>query len=188
MSRCLAPSAAILLFSVSLSVAGTEETTLQSYPLPDHGSLKLAVPKSWQEELQQPSNRLPPTMVFTPKSGSAFEILFTPMWPPRPDIPMPNAEEIKLKVENAASDVKPQAVEKVIPLKELKGTSGAGYYFSITDRAPEPDEYKYMTQGILRIGELLATFTILTNDGSGAVVLDALTMVRSASHVKATLP
>ncbi len=188
MSRCLATYAVALLFIVSNSIAGAEETALRSYTLPDHGSLKLAVPKSWKEELEQPSNRLPPTIIFTPKSGSTFEILLTPMWPPRPDIPMPNAEEIKQKVERAASSAKDQAVEKVIPLKEMKGTAGPGYYFSVTDRAPKPDEYKYMTQGIVRIGELITTFTILTNDGSGAVLSDALAMVSTAAHVKATVP
>jgi hypothetical protein len=32
----------------------------------------------------------------------------------------------------------------VTALQELKGTEGRGIYFSATDRAPDPGEYKYL--------------------------------------------
>jgi hypothetical protein len=56
----------------------------------------------------------------------------------------------------------------------MRGESGMGYYFSATDRAPKPGEFKYLTQGILHIGELVASFTILSNDGGEANASDAL--------------
>ncbi|HEY7676568.1 MAG TPA: hypothetical protein VIG69_05830, partial [Candidatus Methylomirabilis sp.] len=72
-----------------------------------------------------------------------------------------------------------------IEVRELQGVAARGYYFSATDRAPKPGEYKFMTQGMLRVGSLLVTFTILTNDGQGNIVADALAMLRSARHVEA---
>jgi hypothetical protein len=59
---------------------------------------------------------------------------------------------------------------------------GPGFYFSATDRAPKPDEYKFLTQGVVRVGELSVTFTILTNDGQDAVVKQALDALKSATQ------
>ena len=65
---------------------------------------------------------------------------------------------------------------------ELQGTAGKGFYFCATDRAPKPGEYKYLTQGTIRVGELLVTFTILTNDGQAGVVSGAMMMLKTARH------
>jgi hypothetical protein len=65
---------------------------------------------------------------------------------------------------------------------EFQGRSGPGFYFSATDRAPKPGEYKFLTQGIVRVGELSVTFTILTNDGQEAVVKQALEALKGASQ------
>ena len=98
-------------------------------------------------------------------------------------MPRSTADEMRRDVERAAERAKPQAVEKTIEVKELSGSSSLGYYFSATDRAPAPGEYKYLTQGMIRVGGLVVTFTILTNDGQAAIVADAVAMIGSASHV-----
>jgi hypothetical protein len=85
-------------------------------------------------------------------------------------------------VEQLAEEAKPQATESVIEVKELRGTSGSGYYFSATDRAPGPGGFKYMTQGQIRVGGLSLLFTILTNDGQANVVSDGLTVIADAIH------
>lgn len=99
-------------------------------------------------------------------------------------MPSPNAERIRTQVKRAAEHARPQAVEHDINLKELKGASGIGYYFFATDRAPKPDEYKYMTQGMILVGDIALAFTILTNDGQDNVIADALSMLKNAVHVK----
>ena len=55
--------------------------------------------------------------------------------------------------------------------------------FFSTDRAPKPDEYKYMTQGMILVGDIALTFTILTNDGQEIVITNALSMLKSSTHV-----
>jgi hypothetical protein len=75
-------------------------------------------------------------------------------------------------------------VETNIGVIEFAGSSGPGFYFSVTDRAPKPDEYKFMTQGMLKVSDLVMTFTILTNDGQEQIARDALAMLRSAIHVQ----
>ena len=173
-----------MLFVSSTVIA--EENATRSYQLPDHGIIQLLVPKSWQEEVHQPPGRVPPTIIFTPKTGPSFELLLTPIFSARQGMVMPTPSELKKNVERAAENAKGQAVEKTISVKELKGASAIGYYFSATDRSPKPGEYRHMTQGTLRVGELAPTFTILTNDGAESVVADSLAMLKSAVHAPKT--
>ena len=172
----------LLYFSTNVVIA--EETGIRRYPLPDHGSIQLKVPTFWADDLRQPPHQLPPTVSFKPKSGNRFEILMTPIWPASKDISLPNSEKIKQLVQQAAEHAQSQSVEKTLQLRELKGSSGGGYYFSATDRAPEPDGYKYMTQGTIRVGDLMVMFTLLTNDGQEMVINNALSMLKSAIHIK----
>lgn len=174
-------SCLLLCFSVNATLA--QDTDTRRYPLPDHGSIQLKIPVSWADDLRQPSHRLPPTIAFKPKSGKRFEILITPIWPEPRSASLPNSEKIRQLVQQAAERAKLQSVEKTLHLIELKSVSGNGYYFSATDRAPEPEGYKYMTQGTMRVRSLMVMFTLLTNDGQEKVINDAFSMLKSAVHV-----
>jgi hypothetical protein len=71
---------------------------------------------------------------------------------------------LKASVGQSTAEPLRQAVEKAVTIQELRGKQTVGYYYSLTDRAPPPGEYKYITQGELLVGELLTTFTILHQD------------------------
>ncbi len=165
-------------------IIGAEETFGRLYPLPGHGKLRLEVPISWIHKIKQPPNRLPPTIEFKNKIKDSFTILITTIWPANETIPPPSDKSIQQQVKKAAEAVGNQSVEKTLPIKEIKGTSGFGYYYFATDPSPKPGEYKYMTQGIIRIGELSVPFTILTNDENENIINDALEMLKSAKHLK----
>jgi len=179
-SRCVI----LLLLGFTVMAVAAEKTNDRRYPLPDHGLFQMKVPMSWKDELRQPPDRLPPTIVLRPASGDQFQVLITPIWLARKDVPLPSGEAIRQQVQRGVESAKSQAVEETLKVMELQGSSGSGYYFSATDKAPKPGEYKFMTQGILLVGELIVTFTILTNDSQRNVVNDALTMLKSAIHVK----
>jgi len=183
MFKPFASLAFALLFAQGVAIAG--DTPIREFPLPDHGSLAIAVPDAWQVDVDQPAENLPPTLKFTTKAGTAFEFFITPLWPMNGKTPPLDPAGLHKQVADAAETLKPQAVEKTIEVKEIKGVSGVGYYFSATDRAPKPGEYKYVTQGILPVGELATTFTILSNDGSEATVKTALLLLRGAMQKKA---
>jgi hypothetical protein len=174
--------ASMLLLVATL--AGAESTTVRTFVVPEHGSLQLSVPESWPVELRDAPNRTLPTIAFGPNEGATYQVLITPLAPARKDGPPLAASAVKQMVEQAAQDAKAQSVEKTLVIKELKSGNNAGYYFSATDRAPKPDEYKNLTQGIFSLGEVLLTFTILTNDGYEAIVPAALTMIKSAVQVR----
>lgn len=171
----------VILIALCATTAIAAETRLTRYPLPDHGGLQCSVPASWKETVQQPPKRLPPTITFSPKVGKPFMMLVTPMWQARRDAPPISATEIRKQVQQAAQDATAQAVEKTINVMEFKAATGMGYCFSATDSAPEPGGYKYLTQGMLPLGELLVSFTILTNDGQQQTIADALSMLATAT-------
>jgi hypothetical protein len=164
--------AAALLFSRIISP--------RYYPLPGHGTLLLQVPAGWLDRLVQPPGDMPPTVTFSPRSGAAFEVLVTAGWPTKPGEPLMDRNELKRQVEMAADKAQPRSLEKVLVVKELAGLVCRGFYFSASDRAPKPGEYKYLTQGIARVRGVLLVFTVLSNDGQEAIVRAALDMVRGA--------
>jgi hypothetical protein len=152
------------------------------YPLGDYGSFRIDIPLSWKDELQQPSNRTSPVISLSPRSGNPFQIFITPVCGAKKE--MLKDEAIKLLVQKSAERVKPQAVEKTLRLVGLQGSSSRGYYFFTTDKAPKPGEHKYMTQGVLAVGDLIVTFTILTSNHHEEVAKEALTLLREARHLK----
>jgi hypothetical protein len=152
----------------------------QNFPLPGHGALLLNVPEGWKAGLKQPAGGLPPTIGLGPQSGAPFVVLITAVWGTSPGEAVPDDAKIRSTVTLAAKSAEGQSVEGVLSLKDLAGSSGRGYYFRATDRAPAPGEWKYLSQGMIRTGAIALTFTILTNDGQAAAEKAALEMIRLA--------
>jgi len=173
----------ILLVGFAFIAAAAEQTKDRRYTLPGHGVLQMKVPVSWKEEVKQQSDKLPPTITFQPTSGAQFLIGITPFWKESEDAPELNDYATRRMVQRAADKAQEIAVEKTLKIIYLEGSSGHGYYFSATDKAPEKGGYKFLTQGILLVDELAVTFTILTNDGQKDVENAALEMIKGASHV-----
>ena len=156
--------------------------TPQVFELPEHGALTLFMPEGWVGELKQPGSQVPPTITIAPRSGAKFVITITVAWPIPSAYNILDENTIRSEVATAAKSAEPQSVEGVLPLLEIKGVDGRGFYFTATDRAPKPNEAKYLTQGIIRVGGISLGFTVLTNDGQEAVVRAALEMLRTAVH------
>jgi hypothetical protein len=152
------------------------------FELPDHGALALLLPDGWVAKVRQPPNRLPPTIMMRPLADGAGEIIVTAVWPVGSATKIPDETTLRSEVGDAAKNAASQSVERVLPIQEIKGVDGRGFYFAATDRAPKPGEYKYLTQGIIRVGKIALAFTILTNDGQEAVVQAALKVLRTAVH------
>jgi hypothetical protein len=176
----LATAAALCL----AATAGAVDTFGRLFPLRDQEKLKLEVPVSWFHEIRQGSAGAPPTILFKTKSPDSFLVLLTPIDPSRETVAAASDASIRRQVEDSARKAEPSSVEKKLEVMELRGASGRGYYFFATDPSPRPGTWKYMTQGILRVGELAISFTILTNEGQKDVINDALRMLRNAKHLK----
>ncbi len=175
---------AIELPSKASSIAPGQSTNahVRRYTLPDHGHFVVQVPELWTDQLRQPPNRLPPTIQFRPASGKPFEVLITTIWPANKDLQPPTPDMIRQQVEKIAASAKSQAIESALSIIEFQGQSNRGYYFSATDRAPKSGEFKFLTQGIVRVGELTVTFTVLTNDEQESIVKQAIELLKNATH------
>jgi len=169
-----------LVLILTSFMASAENIEVKSYTLQKHGTFELKVPVSWKDSVAQPPDGLPPTVTLSPKIGAQFQILITPIWLARPDTKPPTPDELRANVSQAADIAALQSVEESIEVKELKGSTNIGYYFSATDQAPKSGEFKYLNQGLIAVSDLLVSFTILTNDGQDAIVQEALSLLSSA--------
>jgi hypothetical protein len=169
-----------LFLALALVVFGTanaEDSKTRSYSLPGHGYIELDVPVSWQDSVRQPPDALPPTITFTAASGAHFQVIVTPFWAMGTAAKPPTNVELSRLVHGATAEAAQSSVEKTLEVKDMGMGSNVGYYFTATDRAPKPDEYKYLNQGMMRVGDLSIAFTILTNDGQEKIAAQALSMV-----------
>jgi len=154
-----------ILESVSFEekLAGRKIET--SYRVNDQHVIVLEIPEKWLDKIQRPKD-LPPTIIFKPERMPAMAIHVTPMWNPGRDKDFNSPERILKILQDGGNKSLPEAVEKELKFRELKGKTGLGYYFSITDKAPsiKAGDYRYMTQGGIPVGNLLVMFTILSNE------------------------
>jgi hypothetical protein len=112
-----------------------------------------------------------------------MELMVTPMRSPTGVNPAFNKpERIRAVLEDGGRNLLPGAVEKELVLRELRGRSADGFCFTLTDKAPKPGEWKYMTQGGVGVADLFLMFTIFTNDSDSTVIQPALEMIANASH------
>jgi hypothetical protein len=179
-TRILFSLAAVLLATAPAFSA--ERTIEKSIPLPGHGTFKLSVPAAWTVEVIQKERTIPPSIALRPAKGKGFEVVVAPIWRPRPDVPLPTRQSMQEQLMRNVEYIQPQAVEQQIGLVEFQGKTGPGMYFVVTDKAPTPQGYKYMMQGLLSVSELLVVVTALSNESKEKIVRELLPVLRSASH------
>jgi len=170
----------VLLATATTAIAAAGEK--KAFALPDKSTLELVIPAGWKDELKANPGSTPATINLGPRDGASFQVSLTPIARQRPGGSVDTAIKMRQSVQQAADKVKPSAVEQYLPVEELTGAPAPGYYFSATDREPKPGEYKYLTQGMLLVGDVVVSFSVLTNDGQEKVRDEALAMLRSASH------
>ena len=164
------------LLAVSVALAAPAPVHIL---VPGRGEVALLVPSGWGQSRDSGAPGGAPTLSLAPQSGPTFSVMVT-VFPAGVHEGAIDPTPIRAFVGEAAKEAQSQAVEKKLLVLELKGSGGRGFYFTATDRAPAPGEWKYLTQGAIGIGSAMLVFTILTNDGQEAVSAAALDMVRRA--------
>ena len=167
-----------LLLSLATSATSiAADGEKKAVALPDKSKLELAIPAGWQDELKEKS------IALSPREGAPFQVVLTPVARQKPGASADTAIQMRHNVQQAADKVKPSAMEPYLPVEPVTGAPGPGYYFSATDREPKPGEFKYLTRGMLLVGDVVVSFSILTNDKQEKARDQALAMLKSASHV-----
>lgn len=163
-------------------VCADEKTTIKRYPIPDHGVLELNVPASWKTKIHKPQEDMPPTMIFSPATGNDFQVTMMVLWGKKEEPDFNRTERVKTFLEKEGQKLLTRIVETKIVLNEIKGITHTGYYFSVTDKNPEPGEYRYMTRAGIGVGSLLLQVTVLHRVREAGAVKDTLFMLREAKQ------
>jgi hypothetical protein len=148
------------------------------------GTLLVKTPAAWGFRASKPDRTTPRDIQFMDPGGD-YQMMLTLF---------PDAQALlqgataRAFVEMARDAAKPKAVESDPPLVALKGTSGDGFYFQVTDKdlvgkPSKPDDWKYLRQGALLAGESLLLFSLLSNVKEGPVVDGALHTLSEARVV-----
>jgi hypothetical protein len=153
----------------------------EQFILPNHGTLALNVSADWKASVKTPAGDSPQTILITPKHGAAFRMLLTPIWGDATRT-LPDDAEIRSVVASAAKSAEIASAQGPVAVHNIAGSGTSGYYFYAADKAATVGGWKYLRQGTVKTGDIVLTFTILTNDGQQANAKTALDMVRHASH------
>jgi len=173
--------AGLLLSFAVATTAVAADGEKKVFPLPDSSKLELTIPAGWKGEAKTAQGKAPAMIVLTPREGAGFQVVITPVARQRPGTSADTAIQMRQSVQDAADKVKASAAESILTAEELTGAPGPGYYFSATDREPKPTEFKYLTQGMLLVGDVIVSFGILTNDGQEKAKDEALAILKGAS-------
>jgi hypothetical protein len=171
-----------ILESVSFEDKTPGKKIKTSYRVSEMHVLTLDVPYGWQDEIQRSKGDPGPTIVFRPEKMPASDIVVTPIWSLQQEEGFNSGQRIREILEEGGRGALAESVEKELNFREIKGKSGSGWYFTLTDKAShiKPGEYKYMTQGGIGVGHLLVMFTIFTNEKDSPHIPAALEMVARA--------
>jgi hypothetical protein len=171
-----------LVTLVALIIAMPAGAAELNVTLPGRDGMVLELPAGWVAQVRRPRPDLPPTIAVASADPKAFQVLLTPIWPIG-NGKAPTADDLRRLVEGAAEQARAHTVESNVPIQDLAAKGKTGYFFSATDRQPEPEGFKYMTQGAIGLNELRITFTILINGEPKEVRSKALEMLRSIRRV-----
>ena len=180
--RILAMALAAAILGGSPLLAANSKA-LRKYPIPGLGILEMNVPTAWQDKVHRPQEKMPPTLIFKPASGTDFEVMVVVSGGPKGEKGFNNPDRIRAMLETEGRKLLPKIAEPKIALQEMKGETTTGYYFTVTDKAPEPGEYRYMTRAGLGVGTVLLNATILHRVKESDSLREALLMLREARQV-----
>jgi hypothetical protein len=172
-----------VMFLVANNASAAGPKAIRKYPIPDHGVLELNVPTSWKGEVHKPQENMPPTIIFKPAVGKDFEVLITVLWDTAGEQDFNNPAKVRTLVENDGQKILPKSVENRLVVQQIRGINNIGYFFSLTDKAPNPGEFRYITRGGIAVGNLLLNVTILYRVKDSPLVKDALSMLREARQI-----
>lgn len=157
-----------LLACVFLSRAATADDTptgREEYEIPGHGIISMDVPTAWQATFYQPENDGFPIISFYPYKGpQTFQLSVGVFWSETALRDLTDPHNLRRFVEGVGKNVLEQSDQDELELKEIVGHSGIGYLFDLTDKEAGADEYPYLTQGALGIGNVVVVFSLFTQE------------------------
>jgi hypothetical protein len=147
----------------------------------DGREMLLRVPSAWDAN-GGPGPQGSITVDLAPRAGRAFSLQLTAIPLTPSDVGRLQADGLRQLVQTEGERMLAEASETSIRLESVMGAFGRGYVYSITDRraALPRGEWRYMTAGSYLVGDTLIQISLLSNEGVGAIRMQALDVLRSA--------
>jgi len=153
-----------------------EARVTKRYPIAGHGVLVIDVPASWKDQVVPAPNNL--TIIFAAGSAGSSSIALNLMQNPSLPKGFNSAENIRVALSGVANRMALASNATKPGLESIRGTSGAGYYFSTRFHAMRSGDLTNLTQGQLGLIDMLLTFNVFSQDPD--TLRDAVAMVREA--------
>lgn len=181
--------APFLMLGIFLLAHDTTLAEPHVFSIGDANAIELDIPDAWSSTPQGSDADGGIAIRIVPSDDLPL-VLFVTLLTPEEDIPDPMLS-MKSIVENTAARLQEVSEEANLALQELNGPYCKGFYVSSTDRTverPSMDDFKYIDQGLVKLGDLFMTFTVLTNMKDAPERGEALGIVRSARQFGSSLP
>jgi hypothetical protein len=158
-------SSLLLLLVSALPVHADHPTGREEYPVPHHGNLVMYVPDDWNATYYQPEDEAFPVIAFYPLYGpQIFQLTVAVFWEDSPLQDLTAPQNLRRFVESVGQEVLPRSDQDELVLDEIVGNSGVGYLFDLTNSEAGEDEYTYLTQGALGVGNMVVVFSLFRQD------------------------
>lgn len=155
----------------------------RSYDVPDQGTLRLQIPAAWTQKVETTAVSGQVDIELIPENEQDHLMLVTALVGPDVYDLVDDPSALQETLMKAAQKAAARAEEGSLKMIRFKTESGIGCQFSATDKAPGPEEYRYLWQGSVVLGEgLLLGYTILSNDDSSPHLQDAFRLVKLATY------
>ena len=160
----------------------TDQAAKKTFTVPRHGGLELALPKGWKDTVKQPPRPdFPPTIELT-GDGKKFLVLITPIPSRGTDPDFNSPAKLRKIAEGQGHKMLATSKEQSLSIEEIKGEKAVGYYWTLTDKAPDPGSFEYATTAFVGVGDLILSVTILHHDKDAAERKAAIEMLTGASQ------
>ena len=164
-------------------IAFQYDAGIESFAVPGHGELVFRVPVEWEinHVFHEEDEGVPPVITFFARDETGreiFQLNVSALWDDGYSRDVTEPDSIRQLVEQVGRDILEYSDESELVLKPINGSSGEGYYFSVTDSSARPGEYGYLCQGALAVGEVVLVFSLFTHDGDAMLREKTLQMLR----------
>ncbi|MCS3904277.1 hypothetical protein J2T55_002313 [Methylohalomonas lacus] len=181
--------AIIGLYSL-LPATADDHTAPEEYAIPKHGQLRMHVPIDWQVNFYQPEDDSFPVISFFPFEGRErfkgtedFQLSVAVFWTENPLYDLTDPDTLRDFVADVGEQVIQQSDQQDLELEQISGNSGVGYVFDLSDESAAENEYKYLTQGALSVGNVILAFSLFSRDNHDKLRTETLEMLTTAVHM-----
>ncbi len=182
----------LLLLTFSQQLTANTKTNEPDYEIdnevfdiPGYGEISIEVPRIWNYNFTKSDEQTPPLITFYVLDDSEkeiFQLNLSVFWDAGYSRNLTSEEYIRSLVSEAGNNTLRYSDEDELQLKPIKGRAGEGYFFDLSDSSAGEDEYRFLTQGAISVGDVLLVFSLFSNDAEGILREAMFRSLKSAKH------